>query len=38
MNKQEVITAIHAIVASGNINDEQCENLLAVAYELENEI
>ena len=37
MTKQETINAIHAIVMSGDVNDEQCEKLLAVAYELEGE-
>ena len=35
MSKQETIDAIFAIVMSGDVNDEQCEKLLAVAYELE---
>ena len=37
MSKQETIDAIFAIVMSGDVNDEQCEKLLAVAYELEGE-
>ena len=38
MSKQEIINAIHAIVVSGDVNDEQCEKLLVVAYELEEEV
>ena len=37
-DKSETIKDIHSVVMSGNVNDEQCEKLLAIAYELELEI
>lgn len=37
-DKSETIKDIHSVVLSGNVNDEQCEKLLAIAYELELEI